>query len=88
MQIRIQCNAVGWVRVKCEMQGISIRSPPHSHVVVELPLNLKIISGMIRLHSIGSIQAFPATAQQPDAVMQYLEEGGQRGGQLGRESGE
>ena len=34
-----------------------------SHVVVELPLNLKIISGMIRQHSIDSIRAFPTTAQ-------------------------
>ena len=34
-----------------------------SHVVVELPLNLKIISGMIRLHSIGSIQAFPGARE-------------------------
>ena len=34
-----------------------------SHVVVELPLNLKIISGMIRQHSIDSIRAFPTAAQ-------------------------
>ena len=44
--------------------------PPHHgsapHVVVELPLNLKIISGMIRLHSIDSIQAFPHQAVQAE----------------------